>query len=122
MKAGGVPPISPTIQSVYNGETRIPFNGNWGDTLKAAGVTTGQVPQATTTSTAGYLPTHPLTSSIYDSMWFHPMTSVGNGQPGQGGPFTFPSIPSMELLNQAAQMYNNNNNNQMPVSSATAVL
>lgn len=115
MKAGGVPPISPTIQSVYNGETRIPFTGNW-ESLKAVGVTSSSVPQATTTSTTGYLPSNPLTSSIYDSMWFHPMTSVGNAPAAPAAPFAF---PSMELLNQAAQMYNDN---QIPATSETPVL
>lgn len=104
VKAGGMPPISPTIQSVYNGETRVPFTGHW-ETLKSGVVSTA--PPSTTTSTTGYLPSHhSLPSSVYDNMWFHPMTTAAPT------PFQFPNI---DLLSQAAHMYN-------PTTVATPVL
>ena len=88
--AGGVTPISPNIHHPnYSVENRVPFTPTW-DNLKSPSVITPAV-----TSSSGYLPSHPLSTSMYENMWFHPMTTAGPT------PFTF---PSMDLLSQAAHM------------------
>jgi len=95
VKSGGVPPISPTIQSVYNGETRVPVT-QWENSLKAASALaashiTPPSPSAITFSSSAPTYSHtpassvhaiPTTassffqsavqSSMYANMWFNP--------------------------------------------------
>jgi len=88
--AGGVPPISPNIHSTFSSENRPPYTPSW-DSLKSP----NSIPSTTSSPTA-YSSTqhHPMTS-MYENMWFHPMTTAGPTQ------FSF---PSMDLLSQAAHM------------------
>lgn len=87
---GGSIPITSAIHSPYTTGNRVSFPTAW-ENLKSPSTIS-----PTTTTSSGYPPSHPLTSSIYDNMWFHPMTS-------SGGPTPF-SFPSMDLLSQAANM------------------
>lgn len=112
VKAGGVPPISPTIQSVYNGETRVPFTSQWESTFKPPTLTnstsfSSNFPSSTspsTSSTSALFPPPPSgtiqSNSMYGNMWFHP-DIASNGMPPSTSsvPFMF---PNMDLLSQAA--------------------
>ena len=113
VKAGGVPPISPTIQSVYNGETRVPFTSQWESTLKSPTITnsssfSSSFPSSTsapsTSSTSALFPPPPSGSvqstAMYSNMWFHPeMASAGMPPSTTSAQFMF---PNMDLLSQAA--------------------
>lgn len=103
VKAGGVPPISPTIQSVYNGETRVPFTSHW-ESMKSPTLTSNLSPSSlsSTSTTSSLFP--PAQASMYaPNMWFHPEMATGT-VPSSTTPFMF---PNMDLLSQAAHtMYN----------------
>lgn len=99
--AGGVPPISPSLHSPFSSENRPPFTPTW-ESLKSPST-------ISSTAASAVYPSHqPMTSSMYDTLWFHPMTTSGQTQ------FSF---PSMDLLSQAAHMQG-----YTPTAPATAVI